>query len=135
MADSHTLPLIQEEIAKRAGHRLFSVLDLRHGFHQIEEGQQASYLHVHSMWPGPAMLMGLTKAPSFFLGRMEDVLVTAHPELLAFVSVYIDDIGEAATEQKLVALHWKQLNQVIHILDANELICGPKKGKLSLKSV
>ena len=71
---------------------------------------------------------------------MEDVLFTAHPELRAFVSVYIDDIiiateGEGLTEAELVALHEKQLNQVLDILDANQLICGPKKGKLFLKSV
>ena len=34
-ADSHPLPLIEEEIVKRAKGKLFSVLDLRHGFHQM----------------------------------------------------------------------------------------------------
>ena len=34
-ADSHPLPLIEEEIAKRARGRLFRVLDLRRGFHQM----------------------------------------------------------------------------------------------------
>ena len=38
------------------------------------------------------MPMGLKKAPSFFQRMMEDVLFTTHPELRAFVSVYIDDI-------------------------------------------
>ena len=86
------------------------------------------------------MPMGLKNAPSFFQRMMEDVLFTAHPELRAFVSVYIDDIiiateGEGLTEAELVALHEKQLNQVLDILDANQLICGPKKGKSFLKSV
>ena len=44
-----------------------------------------------------------------------------HPELRAFVSVYIDDIiiateGEGLTEAELVALHEKQLNQVLIFL-------------------
>ena len=34
-----------------------------------------------------------------------------------------------------MALHEKQLNQVMDILDANQLICGPKKGKSFLGSV
>ena len=56
------------------------------------------------------------------------------------MSVYIDDIiiateGGGLTEAELVALHEKQLNQVLDILDANQLICGPKKGKFFLKSV
>ena len=33
--DAHPLPLIEEEIAKRAKGKLFNVLDRRHGFHQM----------------------------------------------------------------------------------------------------
>ena len=52
--------------------------------------------------------------------------------------MYIDDRfiateGEGLTEEELVAPHEKQLNQIMDILDANQLICGPKKGKLFLK--
>ena len=143
-ADSHPLPLIEEEIAKRARGRLFSVLDLRHGFHQMPLRKDSRPLTCMCTPCGPVqwtvMPMGLKNAPSFFQRMMEDVLFTAHPELRAFVSVYIDDIiiateGEGLTEAELVALHGKQLNQVLDILDANQLICGPKKGKLFLKSV
>ena len=86
------------------------------------------------------MPMGLKNAPSFFQRMMEDVLFKAHPGLRAFVSVYRDGIiiateGEVLTEEELVALHEKQLNQVMDNLDANQLICGPKKGELFLKSV
>ena len=86
------------------------------------------------------MPMGLKNAPSFFQRMMEDVLFTAHPEPRAFVSVYIDDRivatgGEGLTEEGLVALLKKQLNQVMDMFDANRLISGPKKGKLFLKSV
>ena len=143
-ADSHPLPLIEEEIAKRARGRLFSVLDLRHGFHQMPLRKDSRPLTCMCTPCGPVqwtvMPMGLKNAPSFFQRMMEDVLFTTHPELRAFVSVYIDDIiiateGEGLTEAELVALHEKQLNQVLDILDANQLICGPKKGKLFLKSV
>ena len=71
---------------------------------------------------------------------MEEVLFSEHPELIEFVSVYIDDIiiatvGDGLTEQELVDRHEKQLNIVLDILDKNQLICGPKKGKLFLQSV
>ena len=84
------------------------------------------------------MPMGLKNAPSFLQRMMEDVLFTADPELRAFVSVYIDDIiiateGQGLTDEELVALHEKQLDQVMDILDANQLICGPKKRKLFFK--
>ena len=143
-ADSHCLPLIEEEIAKRARGCLFSVLDLRHGFHQMPLRKDSRPLTCMCTACGPVqwmvMPMGPKNAPSFLQRMMEDVLFTAHPELRAFVSVYIDDIiiateGEGLTEAKQVALHEKQLNQVLDILQANQLICWPKKGKFFLKSV
>ena len=143
-ADSHPLPSIEEEIAKRARGRLFSVLDLRHGFHQMPLRKDSRPLTCMYTPCGPVqwmvMPMGLENAPSFFRRMMEELVFTAHPELRAFVSGYTDDIiiateGEGLTEEELVALHEKQLNQVMDILDAKQLICGPKKGKWFLKSV
>ena len=143
-ADSNPLPLIEEEIAKRARGRLFSVLDLRHGFPQISLRKDSWPLDCMCTPCGPVqwtvMPTELKNAPSFFQKMMEDVLFTAHPQLRAFVSVYIDDTiiateGEGLTEEELVAVHEKQLIQVMDILDANQLIPGPKKGKLFSKSV
>ena len=130
------------KIAKRARGRFFSVLDLRHGFHQMPLRKDSRPLTCMCIPYRPVqwtvMPMGLKNAPSFFQRMMGDVLVTAHPELRAFVSVYIDDIiiateGEGLTEEELVALHKKQLNQVMAILDATQMICGPKKGTLFFK--
>ena len=141
-ADSRPLPLIGEEIAYRARGRLSS--DLHGGFHQMPLRKDSRPLTCMCTPCGPVqwtvMPMGLKNAPSFFQRMIEDVLFTAHPELRALVSVYIGDIiiateGEGLTEEELVALHEKQLNQVMDILDANQLICGPKKGKLFFKSV
>ena len=83
------------------------------------------------------MPMGLKNVPSFFRRIMAIVLYTAHPDLPAFISVYIDDIiiateGEGLTAEELTALHEKQLNQMMDILDSNEVICGPEKGKIVL---
>ena len=141
-ADSHPLPLIEEEITKRAKGHLFSVL--RHGFHEMPLRKDSQPVTCMCTPCGPVqwtvMPMGLENAPSFFQRMMGDVLFTAHLELCAFVSVHIDDIflateGEGLTKQELMALHEEQLNQVMDILDANQLICGPKKGNCFLKSV
>ena len=71
---------------------------------------------------------------------MEEVLFSEHPELRDFAFVYIDDIviatvGDGLIEQELVDLHEKQLNIFLDILDKNQLICGPKMGKLLLEGV
>ena len=143
-ADSHPLPLIEEEIVKRAKGKLFSVLDLRHGFHQMPLARSFRHLTCMCSPVGPVqwtvMPMGLKNAPSFFQRMMEEPFFSEHPELRKFVSVYIDDIiiatvGDGLTVQELVDLHEKQLNMVLDILDKNQLICYPKKGNLFLDSV
>ena len=85
------------------------------------------------------MPMGLKNVQSFVQRIMEDVLSTGHPELCSFVTMYIDAItiatqGDGPTEEELVALHEKQLNQVMDILDVNQVICGPKKENFFLKT-
>ena len=143
-ADSHPLPFIEEEIVKRAKGNLFSVLDFRRGFHQMPLAKSSRPLTC--MWSPVGLVhwtvmpMGLKNAPSVFQRMMEEVLFSEHPELREFVSVYSDDItiatvGDGLTEQELVDLHEKQLNIVLDILDKNQLICGPKRGKLFLESV
>ena len=143
-ADSHPLCLIEEEIVKRAKGKLFSVLDRRHGFHQMPLAKSSRPLTCMCSPVGPVqwtvMPMGSKNAPSFFQRMMEEVSFSEHSELCEFVSVYIDDIiiatvGDGLTEMDLVDLHEKQLNMVLDILDKNQLICGPKKGKLFLESV
>ena len=44
-------------------------------------------------------------------------------------------MGDGLTDQELLDLHDKQLNIVLDILHKNQLVCGPKKGKIFLKSV
>ena len=143
-ADCHPLPLIEEEIMKRAKGKLFSVLDLRHCFHQMPLAKSSRPLTCMCSPVGPVqwivMPMGLKNAPSLLQRMMEEVLFSEHPELREFVSVYIDDIiiatvGDGLTKQEVVDLHEKQLNMVLDILEKNHLICGPKKGKLFLESV
>ena len=143
-ADSQPLPVIEEEVTKRARGRLLSVLDLLHCFHQMPLRKDSPPLTCMCTPRGPVqwrvMPIGLNNLPSFFQRMMEDVLFPAHPELRAFVRVYIGDIiiakeGEGLTEEEPVALHDKSLNCVMDVLDANQLICGRKKGTLSFKSV
>ena len=129
---------------KRAKGKLFSVLDFNHGFHQMPLAKSSRPLTCMCSRVGPVqwtvMPMGLKNAPSFFERMIEEFLFSEHPELRGFVSVYIDDIiiatvGDGLTEQELVDLHEKRLNIVLDILDRNQLICGPRKGKLFPESV
>ena len=69
-ADSHPLRLIEEEIVKRAKGKLFSVLDLRHGFHQMSLAKSSRPLTCMCSPLGrvqwTVMPMGLKNAPGLF---------------------------------------------------------------------
>ena len=105
------------------------MVDLLHGFHQMPLRKDNR----------PLTCMRIPCGPVHRAVMMVDVLFIAHPELRAFVSVYIDDIiateKGGLPEEEVVPLHEKLLNHVMDILDANQLICGLKRGKLFLKSV
>ena len=142
--DSHSPPLIVQEIVKRARGPLFSVLDLGHGFQQMPLRKESRPLTCMCTQCAPVQLrvmpMGLKNVSSFFQRLLEDVLFAGHPELRTFVSVYIDDTiipteEEELTEEELVSLDERQLNQVMDILDANQRITAPKNGKMFSKSV
>ena len=129
---------------KRTKGKLFSVLDLRHGFQQMPLVKSSRPVTCMCRPVGlvhwTVMPTGLKNAPSFFQRMIEEVLFSEHPKLREFVSVYIHDriivtAGDGLTEQELVDLHDKQFNIVLDILDKNQLICGPQKGKFLLESV
>ena len=123
---------------KRVKANLLLVLDLRQGFHQMSVAKSSRPLTYMCSLVGPVqwtvLPTGLKNAPSFFHWMMEEVLFSEHPGLRDFVSVCIHDIiiatvCDGLTEQELVDLHEKQLNNVRDILDKNQLICSPKKRK------
>ena len=68
--DAHTLLLIEQGIAKRAKGKLFTVLDGRHGFHQMplrkEDGHLTAMCTPYGTAQWTVMPMGLKNAPSMF---------------------------------------------------------------------
>ena len=76
--DAHPLPLIEKEIAARAKGKLFTVLHLRHGFHQMPLGKEDRHLTAMCKPCGTVqwtvLPMGLKNAPSMFQKMMETIL-------------------------------------------------------------
>ena len=145
ISDAHPLPLIEEEIAKRAKGKLFSVVDLRHGFHQISLRKKDTHLTAMCTPCGTVqwtvMPMGLKNAPSMFQKMMENVLFQKHESLglQEFCSIYIDNLLIATPLGKNVdeclKLHEEQVRKVLEVFRQEKLVCGPKKGKMFLQSV
>ena len=62
-ADSHPLLLIAEDIVKRAKGKLFSVLDLRRGFHQMHMAKSSRPLTCKCNPVGPVQLTVMPMGP------------------------------------------------------------------------
>ena len=143
--DAHPLPLIEKEIAARAKGKLFTVLDLRHGFHQMPLRKEDRHLTAMCTPCGTVqwtvLPMGLKNAPSMFQKMMETILFQKHKslDLQEFCSIYIDDLLIATPLGKnfdeCLKLHEEQVRKVLEVLRQEKLVCGPKKGKMFLQSV
>ena len=143
--DAHPLPLIEKEIAARAKGKLFTVLDLRHGFHQMPLRKEDRHLTAMCTPCGTVqwtvLPMGLKNAPSMFQKMMETISFQKHKslDLQEFCSIYIDDLLIATplgkTFDECLKLHEEQVRKVLEVLRQEKLVCGPKKGKIFLQSV
>ena len=52
--DSYTLPLIEDMLQKQHRRRIFTVIDLKHGYHQIaRRGVPCLHSHEHPTWTSP----------------------------------------------------------------------------------
>ena len=73
---------------KGAKGKLFSVLDERHGFHQMPLAKSSRALTCMCSPVGPVpwtvMPMGLKNAPRLFQRMIEEILFSEHPELLEY---------------------------------------------------
>ena len=143
--DAHCLPLIEEEIAKRAKGKLFNVLNLRHGLHQMPLQKGDSLLTAMCIPCGTVqrtvMPMGVKNAPSMFQKMMENVLFQKHKALglQEFCSIYIDNLLIATPSGEnfddCLKKHEEQIRKVLEVLRQEKLVCGPKKAKMFLERV
>ena len=129
--DAHPLPLIEKEIATRAKGKLFTVLDLRHGFHRMPLRKEDRHLTAMCTPCGTVqwtvLPMGLKNAPSMFQKMMETILFQKHKslDLQEFCSIYIDDLLIATplgnNFDECLKLHDEQVRKVLEVLRQEKL--------------
>ena len=138
--DSYSLPLIDTILQEQQKERIFTVLDLKHGYHQMP-------LHPDSK-PWTAMLtplgpmqwkvvpMGAKNSNAAFQRMIEDLLGPVRDSVDPFVDDIIIGSGkEDMTEDELIRAHEKDLRRVLSELDKHNMVCKPTKASLFVREV
>ena len=112
---------------------MFSKIDLRSGYHQIQIRPQdipkTAFSTRYGLYEYLVMSFGLTNAPAYFMYLMNSVFV---PELDKFVVVFIDDILVYSENEQD---HAKHLKIMLTQLQEHQLYAKFSKCELWLKKV
>jgi hypothetical protein len=91
--NKYPLPRIDILFDKLAGDQVFSMIDLRSGYHQIKirakDIPKTAFSVRYGLYEYLVLSFGLTNAPAHFMYLMNSVFM---PELDKFVIAFIDDI-------------------------------------------
>ena len=138
--DSYSLPLIGSILQKQQKKRIFTVLDLKHGYHQMPLHPDSRPCTAMSTPLGPmqwkVVPMGAKNGNAAFQRMMEDLLGPVPDCADPFVDDIIIGSGtENMTEDELIDAHEKDLRRVLSELDKHNMVCKPTKASLFVKEV
>ena len=138
--DSYSLPLINSILQKQQKRRTFTVLDLKHGYHQMPLYPDSRPCTAMSTPLGPmqwkVVPMGAKNGNAAFQRMMEDLLGPVRGCADPFVDDIIIGSGtEDMTEDELIEAHEKDLRRVLSELDKHNMVCKPTKASLFVKEV
>ena len=121
--DRHPMPLPEDIFDQMSGYKIYSILDLRQGFNQIEvepsDCHKTAFWGSDCRWEWIVMPFGLKNAPAVFQKVMDSVLGN-----VTFARCYIDDVIVASNS---IAEHCQHLSWLLETLKASGLKCHPAK--------
>jgi hypothetical protein len=137
VVDGHPILRIEEILERQGKFKIWSVLDLKDGFHQIPIHPDSRHYTCMSTPIGTfqwvVLPMGLKNAPSVFQ-RVMDWIFKDFPH----VDPYIDDIiigSTGSTMEEMIETHTKDLVAVLEQLAKYELLVSAEKAQLYMKKV
>ena len=135
--DAHLLPRIHDILQRQGKFKMWSVLDMKDGFHQIPLKLEHRDLTTMSTPQGTyrwkVMPMGLKNAPAIFQRIMDYVLKD-----FDFADPYIDDIvigSTGETEEELIENYRDNIEKVRDRLCEMNLVISTKKLQFFMKQV
>ena len=135
--DSYYVPLIDTILQKHAPKIIFTVLDVKHGYHQLPLHEDSRACLATSTPLGPMQWklvpMGANNGNAVW---MEDLLGPVQD----CADTFLDDIiirsgTEDMSEDELIRAHEKDLRGVLDVLDRQQMVCKPTKASFLLKEV
>ena len=136
LPDAHPLPLIENMLENQSKHKIFTILDLSKGFHQIplypESRAKTAMNFAGKRYQWRVMPMGIKNGPAILQRVIDHVL-----QGLDCADVYIDDIiigSSGDTEEELLANHDRDVRAVLDRLPREELVASVSKTDLFVHS-
>ena len=131
--NKYPLPRIEDLFDQLKGASVFSKIDLRSGYYQLQvkdvEVSKTAFRTCYGHYEFLVMSFGLTNAPAAFMDLMDRVF---HPHLDQFVVVFIDDI---LVYPKDAQEHEQHLRLVLHILREKQIFAKLSTCDFWLKEV
>ncbi|GBG92291.1 hypothetical protein CBR_g55060 [Chara braunii] len=131
--NAYPLPRIDDLLDAAGGCKVFSKIDLKSGYHQIEVDTADQHKTVfktrNGLYEFTVMPFGLTNTPTTFQSLMDKVL---RGQIGRFVVVYLDDI---LIFSKSIEEHLKHLEKVLSILKKTQLHLNLEKIEFRKDSV
>ena len=137
VVDSHPLPRIGDILQRQGQFKIWSVLDMKDGYHQVPLKKEHRNLTCMATPRGTmrwrVLVMGLKNGNAIFQRVMEDVLKD-----LDHADPYVDDViigSTGETEAELIHNHERDLRKVLKVLEAAGLVADPGKAQLFVREV
>ena len=132
IADAHPLPRIEDILQRQGSFRIWSVLDMKDGYHQVPLKKEHRHLTCMTTPRGvrqwTVLVLGLKNGGAIFQRMMEWVL-----QGLECADVYIDDVIVGSTGETLeecLVHHDRDIRQVLDRLQEHALIVDKRKAHL-----
>jgi hypothetical protein len=134
--DSYELPLIADMLQRQQRGRIFTVLDMKKGYHQMPLAPEslpftAMVTHM-GLWQWKVMPMGAKNGNAAFQRMMEWVLRD-----LPFAEHFLDDviISTDGEGDELITRHADRVRQVLETLESHQLVCDLAKAQMFVPEV
>ena len=138
--DSYTLPLIEDMLQKQHRRRIFTVIDLKHGYHQMPVAEESRACTAMSTPPGPlrwkVMPMGVTNGNAAFQRMLENLLEPVRDCADPIVDDVIIASGDPSMSyEELLEAHERDVTRVLDLLVRHKLTGSSDKATIAVSDV